>query len=72
MLLFFCNGRRRDTKKLREVLELFGRATGMRINNQKSTLSPHQMEEREISSYKDFLPFSASPLRRDSNTLVFI
>ena len=42
-VLIFCNGKRGDVEKLHNILALFGKAMGMRINERKSTLSMHNM-----------------------------
>jgi hypothetical protein len=56
-VFLFCCGRRGDAEKLSQILDLFGRATGMKINGKKYTLSPNLMEEEEINTYKELFPF---------------
>jgi hypothetical protein len=60
-VLIFCSGIRGDAEKLSTILDLFGRATGMQINAQKSTLSAHLMDEEETNCYKDIFPFEQQP-----------
>jgi hypothetical protein len=54
---FFYNGHRGDDEKLQNILELFCRVTGMRINERKSTLSVHNLEEEDLAYYISFYPY---------------
>jgi hypothetical protein len=56
-VLIFCNGLRGDAEKLREILDLFGKATRMMINDRKSSLSIQNLEEEEIGLYRSLFPF---------------
>jgi hypothetical protein len=56
-VLIFCSGLRQDAEKLRSILDLFSRATGMQINGQKSTLSAHLMEDAGGRSLQGIFPF---------------
>jgi hypothetical protein len=56
-VLIFFNGQRSDAHKLFDIMELFGKATGMKINERKSTLSTHNMDLEEHVSDKDLFPF---------------
>jgi hypothetical protein len=56
-VLIFCNGLSGDAEKLREILDLFGKATRMMINDRKSSMSIQNMEEEEIGIYRSFFPF---------------
>jgi hypothetical protein len=47
-VLIFCNDLMGDADKLNSILDLFGRVTRMKINEQKSTLSVHNMEEVKL------------------------
>ena len=38
-VLLFCDGSRRDASKLKEILDLYCTATGMRVNLQTSSIS---------------------------------
>jgi hypothetical protein len=46
-VLILCNGHRCDAQMLSSILNLFGKAIGMKINERKSTLSTHNMELEE-------------------------
>jgi hypothetical protein len=70
-VLIFCNGQRSDAHKLSDILELFGKATGMKINERKSTLSTHNMELEEQRSYKDLFPFEQQELDKGLKYLGF-
>jgi hypothetical protein len=61
-ILIFCNEKRIDAKKLFDVLELFGKAIGMKINEINSTLSKHNMDLEEQGSYKDVFLFEKHKL----------
>jgi hypothetical protein len=61
-VLIFCSGLRGDAEKLSSILDLFSRATGMQINNSKSTLSTHLMDPEEVIFYKGLFPFVEKPL----------
>jgi hypothetical protein len=50
-ILIFCNGLQGDANKVNTIMDLFGRATGMQINERKSTLSLHNMEETKLLCY---------------------
>jgi len=51
----------RDAEKFCRILDLFGRATWMQINEKKCTLSPNLMEEEEINTYKELFQFDLFP-----------
>jgi len=44
-VLIFYDGFQGDAKKLNTILDLFGRAIGMKINEIKYTLLVHNLEE---------------------------
>jgi hypothetical protein len=46
-VLIFSGGSRREAEVLRNVLSLFSKATGMQINDRKSSLSTHLLSEEE-------------------------
>jgi hypothetical protein len=50
-VLIFCNGKMGDADKLRCILDIFRKVTRMKINDHKSTLSIHNMEEVELICY---------------------
>jgi len=56
-ILIFCDGSRHDTNKLCEGIYLFKRASGMIINDQKSTISYAYLEADEIRYYVSKLSF---------------
>lgn len=57
-VLIFCSGLSGDAEKLSSILDLFGRATRMQINAQKSTLSAHLMDDEELECYKGHFSFN--------------
>jgi hypothetical protein len=70
-VLIFCNGQRSDVQKLSDILELFGNATGMNINEINSTLSTHNMELEEQGCYMDLFPFEQWELDKGLKYLGF-
>lgn len=46
-VLLFSGGSRREAKTLRDILSLFSRATGMQINDQKSSLTTFLLTEED-------------------------
>jgi hypothetical protein len=71
-VLIFCNGIPRDTEKLAEILQLFKNATGMLINQQKSTLSATGMAEADIVFYKSVFPFHVQDVNEGLKYLGFL
>jgi hypothetical protein len=47
-VLIFCDGKRGNAKDLYNLIKLFSRETGMKINEGKSTLSINLMVKSEI------------------------
>jgi hypothetical protein len=56
-ILIFCNGSHRDAEKLKEILDLFLKATGMQINKRKSTISMYSMRNEDTNLYKSLFSF---------------
>lgn len=56
-VLIFCVETRRDAETLEGILNLFYRATGMQINERKSSLSCHMLLEEEIIPYRQLFPY---------------
>eukprot|EP00253_Pinus_taeda_P002842 PITA_02842 len=61
-ILLFCNGSLFEFKKIKEVLELFMRATGMLVNYRKSQLITEGLNRQEISQLTAILPLETSKL----------
>jgi len=61
-VLIFCSGSRRDAETLKDILNLFSKATGMEFNIRKSTISSNLLNDREINRLKDFFPFESKPI----------
>jgi len=61
-VLIFCSGSRGDTRVLKEILDLFSKATGMEINAGKSTLSTHLLRPEEVASLTNSFPFITTGL----------
>ena len=55
-ILLFCNGSIR-VGKLSEILQLFCKATGMILNEQKSTTTTFTLEENITRSLLELFPF---------------
>ena len=56
-ILIFCDGSFKDTDKLVEFLDMFSCATGMQINEIKSSLPSYNMNEAEIHYYQSLFAF---------------
>ena len=61
-VLIFCSGDRRDTRVLKEILDLFTKATGMDIDFEKSTLTTHLLRPKEELELVENFPFISSGL----------
>ena len=62
-ILIFYDDSRRDGAKLPGILSLFRKSTGLRLNEQKSTLTPVNIEGPDIQSYYGLIfPFITSTL----------
>ena len=61
-VLIFCSGDRRDTRALKEILDLFSKATGMDINFEKSTLTTHLLRPEEELELIENFPFNLTGL----------
>jgi len=56
-VLILCNGLRGDEEEIRKMLDIFGKATEMMINEKKSSLSIQNLEKEEIDLYRSLFPF---------------
>ena len=57
-ILIFYNGSIKEAERLSELLILFGKATGMQINFQKSTItSTLNLEEEVLRTFLELFPF---------------
>jgi len=61
-VLIFCTGSRRDAESLKDILNLFSKATGMEFNFRKSTISSNLLSEGEIDRLKTFFPFETKSI----------
>jgi hypothetical protein len=61
-VLIFNGGSIRETEVLRSILSLFSKATGMQINDRKSSLSTYLLSEEEEKAHKLFFPFERNTL----------
>lgn len=57
-VLIFCSGFRGDSRALRDILDLFSKATGMEINVEKSTLTTHLLRPAEVEEISRIFPFN--------------
>jgi hypothetical protein len=55
--LLFCDGSRWDVLKLKEILHLYGTATGMEVNMLKSSIVFNEVEEEQIGTILKIFPF---------------
>ena len=63
-VFIFCLGPVRDTRTLREILDLFSKATEMDVNVGKSTLTTHLLRVKERLELNRHFPFN--PVGLDS------
>ena len=61
-VLIFCPGNRGESRVLQEILELFSKATGMEINNGKSSLTTHLLRLEEEAELSRFFPYNTAGL----------
>jgi len=61
-VLIFCSGDRRDTRVLKEILNLFSKATGMDINVDKSSITTNHLRPEEELEILENFPFKISDL----------
>ena len=70
-ILIFCSGIRGESRVLQEILDLFSKATGMEINEGKSSLTTHMLSQVEEAELKRFFPFSSAGLEEGLKYLGF-
>ena len=56
-VLIFCSGSIRDVHTLSDILSLFSKATGMEINERKSTVTTHLLTLDETQAFARVFPF---------------
>ena len=56
-VLIFCSGTVHDLNTLAEILAVFSSATGMEINEGKSIITTHRMEDVEVGYATACFPF---------------
>jgi len=61
-VLIFCSGCRRESRVLKEILELFSKATGMEINAGKSTLTTNLLRPFEEDELLRLFPYNTAGL----------
>ena len=61
-VLIFCSGERGETRVLKEILELFSKATGMEINFSKYTLTTHLLRPEEVAELTRNFPINTAGL----------
>jgi len=61
-VLIFCSGTRGESRTLRDILDLFSKATGMEINAEKSSLTTHRMRPEEVNEISEYFPFTITGL----------
>jgi hypothetical protein len=70
-ILIFCNGKVGDVETLADILSLFRLATGMIINEQKSTISTSELDEEEKEVYRRLFPFTLQDISQGIKYLGF-
>ena len=70
-VLIFCSGERGETHVLKEILELFSKATGMEINFSKSTLTTHLLRQEEVAEITRNFPINTAGLEAGLKYLGF-
>ena len=70
-VLIFCSGERGETRVLKEILELFSKATGMEINFSKSTLTTHLLKLEEVAEITRNFPINTAGLEAGLKYLGF-
>jgi hypothetical protein len=71
-VLIFSGGSRREVEVLRNILSLFSKATGMQINDRKSSLSTYLLTEEEEQAHNLFFPYERKTLDDGIKYLGFI
>ena len=71
-VLIFCSGTKGESKVLKEILDLFSKATGMEINAGKSSLTTHMLRPEEESELLRFFPFTTAGLEEGLNILALL
>jgi hypothetical protein len=61
-VLLFNGGSRREGETLRDILSLFSKATGMQINDQKSSLTTFLLSKEEDIAHYTLFPFERRAL----------
>jgi hypothetical protein len=61
-VLIFSVGSRREAETLKNILLLFSKATGMKINEGKSSLTTNLLSEEECQTLRIFFPFEEKKL----------
>lgn len=71
-ILLFCDGSRRDIKRLHRGISLFKVAIGMQVNLQKSTLSLNNLRETHIQYLISLFPLPTKELSEGLKYLGFL
>jgi hypothetical protein len=61
-VLIFSGGYKREAETLRNILSIFSKATGMLINDKKSSLTTFLLTEEEEQAHLTFFPFERKKL----------
>ena len=71
-IILFSNGSVEDCRALKSILDLFLKATGLKINEQKSTLTISGMSLEESGRVGALLPFEIKSLQESFKYLGFL
>ena len=61
-VLIFCFGSVHDVNTISDIISLFSTTTGMEINDGKSTLTTHRLDDEEVGHATHFFPFICASL----------
>jgi hypothetical protein len=71
-VLIFSTGSRKDAETLKNILSLFSKATGMVINEGKSSLTTNLLTEEELGAFRQHFPFVEKKLEEGLKYLGFV
>jgi hypothetical protein len=69
-VLIFSTGSRQDAKTGKKILSLFSKATGMVINEGKSSLTTNLLTEEELGAFRQHFAFLEKKLEEGLKDLV--
>jgi hypothetical protein len=70
-VLLFSGGTRREAETLKDILLLFSKATGMQINDRKSSITTSLLSEEEVLTHQNYFPYERRSLEEGLKYLGF-